>query len=307
MTCPKGIRRVAARTRARNSGRPRRSAATENRVRRPARYSRSSRRACRACRRPRAVVWSPPRPGARRRMPWSVARIWSRSARASSVGYSAPGPVSERAFISAKVYVVRGKRVEQKGGSMVSTPTSAPPDLAGQVALVTGAGRGIGQAIALALAGVGADVAALDLQPPLETQRRVEALGRRCRALTADVGHRPAVADAVNLALAHFGRLDIVVNNAGVVERQSLEQLDEATLQRELDVIVRGTILVSQSAYPHLKGRGGAIVNIASVSGMAGGAVPRSAASPLARGGGGGAPPPPPHGAPRPVPPAPPA
>ncbi|OLC16487.1 MAG: hypothetical protein AUH29_04895 [Candidatus Rokubacteria bacterium 13_1_40CM_69_27] len=168
---------------------------------------------------------------------------------------------------------------------MVSTPTSAPPDLAGQVALVTGAGRGIGQAIALALAGVGADVAALDLQPPLETQRRVEALGRRCRALTADVGHRPAVADAVNLALAHFGRLDIVVNNAGVVERQSLEQLDEATLQRELDVIVRGTILVSQSAYPHLKGRGGAIVNIASVSGMAGGAVARSGDSLVARGG----------------------
>ncbi len=167
----------------------------------------------------------------------------------------------------------------------MTTPPSALPDLAGQVALVTGAARGIGQAAALALAGVGADVVALDLEPPLETARRVEALGRRCRALAADVADRAAVADAVNRALAHFGRLDVVVNNAGVVERLSLEQLDDTTLARELDVIVRGTILVSQAAYPHLKARGGAVVNIASVSGMAGGAVSRPGNSLAARGG----------------------
>ncbi|MGH7391203.1 MAG: SDR family NAD(P)-dependent oxidoreductase [Candidatus Rokuibacteriota bacterium] len=167
----------------------------------------------------------------------------------------------------------------------MTTPSSALPDLAGQVALVTGAARGIGQAVALALAGVGADIAALDLEPPLETGRRVEALGRRCRALATDVADRAAVADAVNRTLSHFGRLDVVVNNAGVVERLSLEQLDDATLQRELDVIVRGTILVSQAAYPHLKARGGAVVNIASVSGMAGGAVSRPGASLAARGG----------------------
>lgn len=150
---------------------------------------------------------------------------------------------------------------------------SGPPDLTDQVALVTGAARGIGQAICLALAAVGADIAALDLDPPAETQQRVEALRRRCLALVANVADRAAVGAAVAEVLGQFGRLDVVINNAGVGERVSLEDLDEATLQRELDVILKGTILVSQATYPHLKKRGGAIVNISSVSGMAGGAI----------------------------------
>ncbi|MBI4638369.1 MAG: SDR family oxidoreductase [Candidatus Rokubacteria bacterium] len=155
------------------------------------------------------------------------------------------------------------------------TPPSRAADLTGQVALVTGAGRGIGHAVALALAAVGADIAALDLEPPAETQRRVERAGRRCLPLAADVSDRAAVDVAVAETLARLGRLDIVVNNAGVAERRSLEELDDRTLGRALDVILRGTILVSQAAYPHLKQRGGAIVNISSVSGMAGGAVSR--------------------------------
>lgn len=154
-------------------------------------------------------------------------------------------------------------------------PPSGPADLTGRVALVTGAARGIGRAIALALAAVGTDVAALDLTPPEETRRAVEALGRRCLALAADVADRPGVEAAVARTLARFGRLDVVVNNAGVAERLSLEAMDDATLQRELDVILKGTMLVSQAAYPHLKARGGAIVNISSASGMAGGVVSR--------------------------------
>lgn len=152
---------------------------------------------------------------------------------------------------------------------------SCPPDLTDQVALVTGAARGIGQAICLALAAVGADIAAMDLDPPADTQKRVEALRRRCLALVANVADRAAVEGAVAQIPAQFGRLDVVVNNAGVGERMTLEELDEATLQRELGIILKGTILVSQVTYPHLKKRGGAIVNISSVSGMAGGAISR--------------------------------
>ena len=167
----------------------------------------------------------------------------------------------------------------------MTTRPSAPADLAGQVALVTGAGRGIGQAIALALAAVGADVTALDLEPPLETRGRVETLKRRCLALRADVSDRRAVETAVARTLAELGRLDVVVNNAGIGERLGLEDLDEATLQRAFDVILKGTMLVSQATYPHLKRQGGAIVNIASVSGLAGGAVSRPEDQTATRGG----------------------
>src|SRR5256886_11784781 len=129
--------------------------------------------------------------------------------------------------------------------------------------------RSIGQAIAVGLAAVGADVAAVDLESPLQTRARVEALTRRCLAISADVADRAAVEAAVARTLTEFGRLDVVVNNAGIGERLALEDLDDATLQRVLDVILKGTILGSQAAYPHLKAPGGALVHIASVSGMA--------------------------------------
>ena len=150
---------------------------------------------------------------------------------------------------------------------------------------MTGAARGIGQAIALALAEAGADIAAVDLEAPHDTRTRVEACSRRCLALTVDVADRGAVEGAVARAMAELGRLDIVVNNAGVAERLTLESMNEATLQRELDVIVKGTIFVSQVAYPHLKTAGGAIVNVASVAGLVGGAMAHAEdASAAARG-----------------------
>jgi 3-oxoacyl-[acyl-carrier protein] reductase len=158
---------------------------------------------------------------------------------------------------------------------------SSGPDLTGRVALVTGAGRGIGQAIARVLAGAGADVAALDLAEPSETRQLIEAAGRRGLALAADVSQRADVERAVSATLDTFGRIDILVNNAGVLERTSLEDVDDATFQREVDVIARGTLLCTQAVYAPMKRQGGGkIVNISSISGKRGGAVSGAAVSP---------------------------
>src|SRR5579862_7009991 len=90
--------------------------------------------------------------------------------------------------------------------------------LAGQVALVTGAARGLGRAISLALANAGADVALglRDAGAHGGLPDEIESLGRRALALEMDVRHRPQIFRAVEDAVAHFGRLDILVNNAGI-------------------------------------------------------------------------------------------
>jgi 3-oxoacyl-[acyl-carrier protein] reductase len=155
----------------------------------------------------------------------------------------------------------------------MTTPASGPAALIGSVALVTGGARGIGRAIAVALGEIGAHVAVFDIEPPTATVNAIQKLGRRGLALVGDVADRAAVAAAVTRTVKELGRLDVVVNNAGISERVGLEDLDEATLARTLDVTLKGTILVSQVAYPHLKPHGGVIVNITSTSGMAGGTM----------------------------------
>jgi 3-oxoacyl-[acyl-carrier protein] reductase len=164
--------------------------------------------------------------------------------------------------------------------------TSASADLTGRVSLVTGAGRGIGRAIAEALAEAGSDVAAVDLAGPTETLAALEAAGRRGLALVADVSVRADVQQAVAATVERFGRLDVLVNNAGVLERSTLEELDDATFQREIDVIARGTYLFTQAVYPVMQRQGGGkIVNISSISGKLGGAVSTLAGGPRGRSG----------------------
>jgi 3-oxoacyl-[acyl-carrier protein] reductase len=155
----------------------------------------------------------------------------------------------------------------------MTTPPSGPAALAGAVALVTGGAQGIGRAIALALADVGADVAILDLQPAPDTVMAIQTRGRRALSIVGNVAEREVAAAAVARVLKELGRLDIVVNNAGISERVGLEDLDEKTFNRTLDVTLKGTVVVTQAAYPHLKRDGGAIVNVASTSAMAGGTI----------------------------------
>lgn len=154
-------------------------------------------------------------------------------------------------------------------------------DLGGQVALVTGGARGIGQACALALAREGADVAVADLLPTDESLAGIRGRGRRGLGLALDVSVSGDVRRAVERVVAELGRLDIVVTAAGILHRDALEETTEATWDRVVDVVLKGTFLVIQAAVPVMRAQGyGKIVTIASISGIVGGAVSRPREAP---------------------------
>ncbi|MFJ5454367.1 3-oxoacyl-ACP reductase family protein [Pectobacterium jejuense] len=139
-------------------------------------------------------------------------------------------------------------------------------ELTGKKALVTGASRGIGAAIALELAEKGADVAITYQNSEaraLEVVRAIEAKGRRAFAIKADSADAEAVVRSVNEAADALGGLDILVNNAGIARGGMLSQLSLADIDDTLNVNVRAVLLASQAAIPHL-GQGGRIISIGS-------------------------------------------
>ncbi|WP_242907461.1 SDR family oxidoreductase [Actinomadura terrae] len=139
-------------------------------------------------------------------------------------------------------------------------------DLAGRAALVTGGGRGIGAAIALRLARDGADVAVTYVRAPeraAEVVREIEAAGRRGLAIAADAADAQAVASAVDTTAREFGRLDVLVNNAGIAPFGPLEDVEPEEIDRTLAIHVRAAFVASQAAARHL-GQGGRIVSIGS-------------------------------------------
>lgn len=147
--------------------------------------------------------------------------------------------------------------------------TTATKPLAGRVALITGAGSGIGKAIAeaLALAGAGLTVSG-------RTPKTIEALEHRLRdegveilAVPCDVRKALHVDTLVRTTVEHFGRLDIVINNAGILQIAPLEQTDEALWDAILETNLKGAYLVTRSALPHLRESRGDIVNISSTAG----------------------------------------
>jgi 3-oxoacyl-[acyl-carrier protein] reductase len=151
-------------------------------------------------------------------------------------------------------------------------------DLTDQVAIVTGAARGIGRAAALALAREGAHVVVADVLPGQETVAEVMKLDRRAVYAATDVTRRGAVNAMVQRALAEFGRIDILVNNAATVARVGIEDTTEELWERDINTGLRGTFFCIQAVLPHMKARGsGKIVNISSVSGKIGGLASRGA------------------------------
>jgi NAD(P)-dependent dehydrogenase (short-subunit alcohol dehydrogenase family) len=144
-------------------------------------------------------------------------------------------------------------------------------DLTGQVALVTGAARGLGRAIALALAHAGADVA-LGLRDGFsgrDAVEQIERLGRRALPLQMDMTDIGQIFGAVQQAVSHFGRLDILVNNAGVAPRNPAEQVREEDFDVTLAVNLKGTFFASQAAGRIMIGQhGGRIINVSSQAGF---------------------------------------
>jgi 3-oxoacyl-[acyl-carrier protein] reductase len=155
-------------------------------------------------------------------------------------------------------------------------PVSGPADLTGRVALVTGGARGIGRAIAMALARAGADVACADLRPADGTAEAVRRLGRRAAAVRVDVSRAADVRRMVQTCVRRLGGLHILVNNAGIAHRGSLEATREETWDRVVDVILKGSFLCCQAAVPVMRRAGGGkIVNVSSLSGLVGGVPSR--------------------------------
>ncbi len=145
-------------------------------------------------------------------------------------------------------------------------------DLTGRTALVTGAGRGIGREIALALAGAGANVVCADIAEPLLAEVTSK-IGERALAVKADVSSPAEVEAALAKCAERFGGLDILVNNAGITRDGLLIRMKEEDWDRVLDINLKGPFLVLKAAARLLmKSKYGRVINIASVAGVMGNA-----------------------------------
>ena len=145
-------------------------------------------------------------------------------------------------------------------------------DLKGQVALVTGAARGLGHAISLALAAAGADVALglRDVNADGGLSAEIRAMGRRALPLQMDVMYLDQITHAVDDTVRHFGRLDILVNNAGVAPGNPVENVREEDFDLTLAVNLKGTFFASQAAgRVMIRQKSGCIINMSSQAGFA--------------------------------------
>jgi 3-oxoacyl-[acyl-carrier protein] reductase len=152
-------------------------------------------------------------------------------------------------------------------------PLGISTDLAGQVALVTGASRGLGRAIALALAGCGAKVAcaARDAGKLSETVAAIAAAGGTAEAFACDVTQQSGAEQVVEAVLEKWQKLHILVNNAGITRDTLLPRMQDAQWDDVINTNLRGTFVFTRAATrPMMQGRYGRIINISSVSGLVG-------------------------------------
>jgi 2-dehydro-3-deoxy-D-gluconate 5-dehydrogenase len=145
--------------------------------------------------------------------------------------------------------------------------------LSGRTALVTGANTGLGRAIAVALAGAGADIVAVGRSPMDETAADITCLGRKCLSLKADLGDVAVLEPLVAEATARAGAIDILVNNAGIIRRADALDFTEKDWDDVMDVNLKSVFFLSQAVAKRMvaENRRGRIINIASLLSFQGG------------------------------------
>jgi 2-deoxy-D-gluconate 3-dehydrogenase len=147
-----------------------------------------------------------------------------------------------------------------------------PFDLTGKVAIVTGANTGIGQAIAVALAAAGADVACVGRTAAEDTVAQIRALGRKAEIVSADLSTIEPVQRVVDETVAKLGGLDILINNAGIIRRADAVDFTEADWDAVIDTNLKSVFFLCQAAGRRMIANGGGkIVNIASMLTFQGG------------------------------------
>jgi NAD(P)-dependent dehydrogenase (short-subunit alcohol dehydrogenase family) len=160
--------------------------------------------------------------------------------------------------------------------TVMVTPISGPIDLKAQRAIVTGAARGIGQAICCALAREGADVAACDIIRVSETVEKIEKKGRKAIGLEYDARRQIEVKRVVEEVVDVWGGIDILINNAGILgdSSKAFEDITVDEWDTMLITNLRGTFLMTQAVWPHLVKQGrGKIVCLGSIAGRIGGVL----------------------------------
>lgn len=144
--------------------------------------------------------------------------------------------------------------------------------LEGKTALVTGVSRGLGQAMATALAKAGADIVGVGLRGMGDTRALVEAEDRRAYEIKADLGQRDAAADVAREAIAAFGRVDILVNNAGIIKLSAAEDHTMEDFDAVMEVNLRSLFLLTREiARQMIANGGGKIINTCSIQSIQGG------------------------------------
>ena len=145
--------------------------------------------------------------------------------------------------------------------------------LEGKVALITGASRGIGKAIALKFASEGADIAFTDIQINEDTVREIEAFGVKVRAYASNAADFAQTHATVEQVMADFGRIDVLVNNAGITRDGLMLRMDEAQWDAVINVNLKSAYNYIHACTPVMaRQRGGSIINMSSVVGVSGNA-----------------------------------